>query len=283
MPLIDPPDVNPLIGPIKLVDREQLRFKSHGRKCAVPRYLAALDVQIPPAPATFDFSKGETLKFPIDGNDQYGDCYYAWACHAAQLWTGNAGPECSFDRAAIVKRYLQISGGDNGLSDDQIFPEFKKGIVGPNGPRKIIEELTVDPSDTQSVELAMWAFAGLAWTMSLGRTWHSNAGPGVVWDANNKGPSIGGHAVMLSGKNSVGYDVRTWGISPPVKVTHAGIMASDSELIACFSLDMFSPAGVGPCGANYDQLATLWVQMGGHKLPDNPFPPAPPLDWLIAP
>jgi len=282
--LIDPPDVNPLIGPIKLVDREQLRFKLHGRRCSVPRYLAALMPEIPPAPAKYDFSKNESIKMPILGNDQYGCCYYAWAAHQVQLWTGNAKEQVNFDRNALVKRYLQLSPRDNGLSDSQIFPEFKRGIIGPNGPWKIFEELTIKPSDIQSLELAMWVFCGVGWTFSLGRDWHRNAGPGVVWTPNNMGSSIGGHAVGLSGK--VGeklYDVRTWGISPPVRVTHDAILASDSEIIVCFSLDMFSAEGVAPCGANYDQCAQLWVQMGGNQPPKNPFPPAPPLDWLISP
>jgi len=284
MPLpIDPPDLNPVIGPIKLVDREQLRFKSHGRSCMVPRYLAGIMSSIPSPPATFDFSKGESLKFPILGNDQYGDCYYAAAAHAAQTWTGNVGSEVSFDKNALCNRYLQISGGDNGLDDSTIFPEFKSGIVGPNGPHKILDELTVDPNDQQSMDLALWAFCGMIWTMALGRTWHSKAAPGMTWDASNKGPSIGGHATWLTGKNAVGYDVRTWGISPPIKLTRAGLLAADSELVVCFSMEMFNSAGIAPCGANYDQLATLWVQMGGKPLPPNPFPPSQPLDWLIQP
>ena len=276
MPTIDVPG----IGPIVLVDREQLRFKLHGRQLAIPYHLKKLMQEVPPPPAAFDLSKSEQIVFPILGNNKYGDCFYAAVAHIAQCWTGNAGTECQFDENQLTKRYLQIAGGDNGLDDGTIFPEFMAGIVGPNGPRKILQEFTIDPKDEATATLCMWAFCGLVWTCSLPGGWANNAKPGAIWDEHGGSP-VGGHAMILTGKNPKGYDLRTWGVSPPPILTQKGLLSADPELVVCISMDMFSPAGVAPCGANYDQISALLVTLGGKPLPPNPFPPAAPLDWLI--
>lgn len=281
-PTIYPTNNPNLPATITLVDREQLRFRRHGRVCEIPRGLRGIMAGIPTPPTTYDFSKAEALKFPILGNNRYGDCYYACIAHHAQLFTGQWGEQCQFDEAALIQRYLHIAGGDRGLGDDQVIPEYKAGILGPNGPHKILDELTVKVNDIASIALAQWAFCGLWWTCSLGSGWENAAGPGVVWDTNNYGRSIGGHAMLLTGMNATDrFDVRTWGISPAVKVTHSGLQNADSELIVVFSMEMFNAAGRAPCGATYAQLSKLWVDMGGQQLPNDPFPPAEPLDWLI--
>jgi len=272
--------VVPGVGSIAFPDRDQMRVRSNGRQLSIPTHMMGLMEAIPPPPAIFDLSKAEAIKYPILGNNQYGDCFYAAAAHQSQTYTGNVGTAAQFDVNALVHRYEQLSGGDNGLSDGDIMPEFKTGIVGPNGPHKIIDWMTIKPSDAASVALGMWAFCGLMWTCALPSGWANNAKPGATW-GTGAGHPVGGHAMHLTGVNAKGgYDVRTWGISPPINVTKAGLLSADPELIVCFSLEMFGPDGVAPhCGANYDQLAALWRQLGGKTLPPSPFPPAPELDW----
>lgn len=260
-----------------LVDREQLRKRQTVRRLTLPPVANLVDVGIPTPPPTFDFSKGEAIKYPILGNNQYGDCYYADICHAAQTMTGQAGTETQFDEQKVIQRYKQLSGGDNGLSDDDVFPEWKGGIVGPNGPCKMAADMLVKDNDPAAIKLAMWLFCGANWTCSLGGGWANNATPGAVWDRNNYGRAVGGHAMHLTGIDEQGrYHVRTWGISPPVLVTQDGIDASESEVWVAFSLDMFRPDGICPAnGLHYTQLAEIWHQLGGEILPPSPFPPAP--------
>ena len=38
-----------------------------------------------------DWTKGNSLSFPLDGNDRYGDCMYVAACHGDNTFTGNTG------------------------------------------------------------------------------------------------------------------------------------------------------------------------------------------------
>jgi hypothetical protein len=257
-----------------LVPREQLRFRSHGRTFAIPHHLKGLLGAMPTPPAVFSYSKG--LQYPILGNDTRGDCFYTACAHAAQTWTGSAGAEVTFNPAAVVARYLQIAGGDNGLNDALMMPEWRGGIVGPRGPHKILDEMTVNPQDDASTALAMWAFCGLLYTASLLDAWYANPKPGDVWDAVGTPDPNAGHAIHLTGKEAAGtYELQTWGFSPCIHLTPAGLKVSDPELIVAFSLEMFNAAGIAPCGLSYDALAALWVQCGGHALPPSPFPPAP--------
>lgn len=271
---------NPIILPngqqVVLVDREQLRLRGV-KKMSMPSFFAGFVAQ-PTPPPTFDWTKGRQLKFPIYGNDQYGDCYYCAPAHLVQSWTGMAGTEAQFDRNAIVQRYLRISGGDNGLDDGTILPEFKSGIVGPSGPHKIEDYVQVDPNDDAASAFAAWAFGGLLWTCSLLNTW-LNTQPGSVWTNNGRPNRNAGHAMHVSGKTDASrYQVETWGFDPPVQVTTAGVKAADSEFLACFSLEMFSAKGFAPCGLHYLDLVPLWQSIGGHALPPSPFPtPAPEL------
>ena len=264
----------PGIGNVVLVDREQLRFRRHGRCFWFADHLPALGAP-PVPPGTFDWSNGEAIKFPMLGNDQYGDCYYAAVAHASQSFTGNSGAECSFDVNALTRRYLQIAGGDNGLDDGTIFPEWRAGIVGPNGPRKILDEMTVDPKNLASVELAMWAFGGLLFTCSLPASWANNANPGATWGPASGG-IVGGHAMHLSGRKNGSSDLRTWGISPPINLTDAGMASVDTELIVAFSVDQFKPDGTCAfTGMSWDQKRTLWTSCGGKDVGPSPFPPVP--------
>ena len=261
-----------------LVPREQLRFTLHGRRFSPPDHLRGIQTAALP-PAIFNWSKGNLLQYPMLGNDTKGDCWYAAMCHAVQTWTGNAGVEAVFSAAQVLARYAVLSRGDNGLSDAQIIPEWKAGIVGPNGPYKILDEMTVNPTDSVAVAMAMFYFCGLCYTAALLDQWVANPRPGDTWDAVGRADPNNGHAMFLTGHNaSGGYDDETWAFDPPINLTPAGMLASDPELIVAFSLSMFNSAGLTPAGQTYDQAAALWVQCGGQQLPPSPFgPPAPPV------
>ena len=261
---------------VYLRPRKEMRRLPTAKRFVNPRMYHGPTAKRVVVPASFSWSGNGNLKFPVLGNDQVGDCYYAAACHGSQTWTGNAGTECVFDESAVIARYLAISGGDNGLSDSDIFPEWKGGIVGPNGPHKILDDMTVLPGDDNATALAMYAFCGLIFTASLLGSWLNNASPGAIWDANGRPDPSAGHAMFLTGKEPNGnYELQTWGFSPCVNLTPAGLKAADPELVACFSLDMFNAAGLSPAGQTYEEAAALWNACGGNVLPPSPFPPTP--------
>lgn len=263
---------------IILVDREQLRFKSHTRQFVRPSRRKGLAVTAP-APQSFDWSRGRAIKYPILGNDRFGDCYYAAVAHGSQTWTGNSGIEYQFDVNALTNRYQKLSGGDNGLSDSDIMPEWKTGIIGPNGPRKILDELIVNVNDVAACHEAAWRFGGLIWTCALKTTWLDNIGPGVVWGNTGSPDESAGHAMYITGRLPNGnWQAETWGIDPPVQVTPDGLQSADSELIVAFSADQFDPkAGLSVfTGQTWEVMRQTWLQYGGKDVGPSPFAPPPP-------
>jgi hypothetical protein len=289
---------------VHLVHRDQLRFKQHGRTLKVPYHLRGLADQLPTPPRRFSGSKNRQVKYPILGNDQKGDCYYTTACHGAQTWTGQVGAQAQFSAQAVINRYTQLSGGDNGLGDQDIFPEWKAGIVGPNGPHKILDEMTCATDNFDNIALGMYLFCGCSVTMALGDVWYQKASAGVVWDTTTPDEN-NGHAMHGSGYVRQGTPLpyalttvtgqsyapgtpapfdfiedETWGFDPAVALTHAGLRSADPEIVFEFSLEMFNAQGYAPhCNLHYVQLAQFWQTLGGKQLPPSPFPaptPTPP-------
>lgn len=250
-----------------LVDREKMRRKG------VRRYFQN-GTGTPPAYT--DWSLGETIQYPMLGNDTEGDCYYAAILHMVQTFMGQRGEEPNWNASAVLKRYEQLSGGDNGLSDSDVYPEWKAGILGPDGPNKILDDLLVNPDDTAALDMAIWRFQGVLLTVSLPGNWADSAGPGVTWTTPISS-FVGGHAIVLTGKNAKGgYDLRTWGISPPINVTQKGFMACDPEIIVVFSAEQFDPAtGLDPNGFTWEEQRALWMQWGGKDVGPSPFSPTP--------
>lgn len=254
------------------VNREQLRRKG-GRMMCVPSAQSLLDAPLPTPPAVIDWTKGNTAKLPILGNDRYGDCYMAAPLHMFQCWAWVNGITLTFDASAVVKRYLQLSPRDQGLGDEQVFPEMKAGMIGPNGPNKIFDDLIIDPNNDALIALSIWRFGGVLYTASLSQSW-LNPSPGAVWDVGHPNPNYG-HAMYLSGKGKY-YDVQTWGLNPPVELTPAGLKSSDPEIIVCAGFGWYDPkTGMSQAGFHYTEDADLWVQLGGHPFPASPFPPKP--------
>lgn len=280
---------------VKLVPRHILRRATHGRTLSVPHHLKALAAKIPTPPGVFDGSKGRAVTYDIMGNGAEGDCYETDALHCIQTWLVNAGqPEPSFPLAAVLAEYHALSGGDNGLGDDQVFPHWKgPGFQG----HKILDDLSVDPRDDAAIRLGMYLFCGASFTCALPDGWVNSNGPGFVWDVGTP-DQANGHAMHLSGYVTKGqpmpFDVphlglkkgqpspadyyfdETWGFLIPILLTPQGAKSADPELTVQFSLDMFDSTGFAPhCKMYYDQLAPLWHTLGGITLPPSPFGPMP--------
>ncbi len=259
---------------VVFVPREQLRCKPDTKRMVAPHFGA---VPIPDFPLPINYTKGNSIALPILGNDQVGDCFYAAAAHAVQVWAANAGTPVTFNTQQVIARYEAISGGDNGLSDSDIFPEWIKGIVGPNGPHKILDWMTVNVNDDAAINVALGNFGGLLYTAALPDAWVSDPRPGDTWDAAAPDQQ-NGHAMFLPARNTdLSFVDETWGFNPPIKLTKAGMLGSDPELIVTFSLEHFTAAGVSLfTGKSYADMAALWVACGGKALPPSPFGPPPP-------
>jgi hypothetical protein len=68
-----------------------------------------LTSELPPPPASKDYTKKVTPPWPMMGNDAYGDCTCAAAGHMIQEWRANTGHEEVLPVSAILKVYDHFS------------------------------------------------------------------------------------------------------------------------------------------------------------------------------
>lgn len=248
-------------------DRQAMKKGRVGRSFRLPPGLPAPTLPI-------DWTKNNTLTFPMDGNDQYGDCMYAAACHGDNTFTGNAGTESVFDLQTIIRDYLTLSGGDNGLDEGMIADEWKTGLAGIK-KASILDVLDIDPTNPQLVQVAIHLFGGQLFMLDVPDAWVKEFDTGVVWDAPAKADQNNGHGIWWNGVDQGGkYKFQSWGTYG--WITPAGVQVCDPSAFVVFSLRWFNAQGIAPNGMTYDQLAALWVQAGGNALPPSPFAPPTP-------
>jgi hypothetical protein len=238
----------------------------------VRRFKLPPDLPEPTLPV--DWTKDNTLSFPMDGNNSYGDCLYAAACHADNTFTGNVGTESTFDQNTIIQDYLQLSGGDNGLDEAEIIGAWKEGLA-DTPAATILDALDVDTTDAQLVQAAINLFGGLFFMLDVPDAWYTDFDTGAIWDAPATPDGNNGHGIWWNGIDVNGhYKFQSWGTYG--WITPAGVADCDPSGFVVFSLRWFNQQGVAPNGMTYDNLAGLWVQAGGNPLPPSPFPASGP-------
>jgi len=147
--------------------------------------------------------------FPMDGNDQYGDCVVAAVAHMITVWRGFIGLRDIPSLNDVVAYYFRLTGGaDKGLAMLPVLRDLdKNGFDGEN----IEAYVAIDPRNHTHVKQAIKEF-GLV-----------NAGfqctKNTIDEFLNKkpwqpGPLINaGHAVAVTGYNSDVVNTLTWGSS----------------------------------------------------------------------
>ena len=185
--------------------------------------------------------------------------------------TGCSGTELTFATADIVKAYLALSGGDNGLDEQMMTGEWtNKGLAG-NAAAKIFDHVDIDPTNAALMQSALYYFGGVQFQLSVPSKWINSFATGSVWDGAAKPNPANGHAVEFAGVDATGrYRLLTWGSY--CWITQAGIADCDPSAFAVASLRWFNPQGYAANGLHYTQLAPLWQQLGGAAWPTSPFP-----------
>lgn len=265
-------------GKAVLVPREQLRCPKGTRRLGFPAPAGAKKIRkpLPTIPPSCDTAQNTSL--PILGNNRYGNCFYVACAHAVQIWAGANAQVATFDEAALIARYLKVSGGDNGLDWDTMMREWRSGIIGPNGPHKLLGLGCFNPTDKHLSQTCLYLFGGLVFTMGIPDAWlGAQNKPGGVWD---DGPNVrpnpsNGHAVILSGYDERGYYLETWGYDQPILLTYAGLAKCDPEACGAFGLEWFLPDNVSGAGHAYADVRDWWLQLGGDDVPVNPPAPGP--------
>lgn len=214
--------------------------------------------------------------FPMDLNDQLGDCYYAAGCHFDNLLTANVGKESFFSLAAIRSRYLTLSGGDNGLNDGDMQKEMTRRYLADIPDAKIIDYAYIDSNDVNSMQAAISRYGASFFTFAVAPAWIRNSETGATWDASGYTQNDNGHAVTFGGVSSLGnYKLLTWGTW--VWITPAAVKVCQPSSWVAFSVRWFGPLGYAPNGQHITALAKQWQLDTGRAIPPDviaQFPPA---------
>ena len=227
------------------------------------------------------------LVFPMYLNDQLGDCYYAAGCHADNTWTGNSAVKSEFSLSAIRARYLTLSGGDNGLTDDDMQGEMLSRYLADLPAARIVSWANLSPVDSDAMQNAILNYGNVLFTLAVPISWINNSSTGAVWDAVNWRRNNNGHAVLINGVRENGdYRVQTWGSY--VWLTQAGAKVCEPGAWVGFSTRWVGVSGYAPNGRHIRELAASWQLETGKTIPESvlsqypppvpgPPPPIPPI------
>jgi len=183
--------------------------------------------QLPPPPASVDYTKGMPSDLGMMMNDTLGDCTCAAFYHAIQVWTFNAHNGKSMDTEPdgdVEKLYEQAcgykpqQGGEGPGGNEQHVLKYLLRTGAPCGPNgnvrnKIAAFVEIDPRNTDDVKRAInncgVAYIGFSVPQNI---MPPDGEPPAVWKVDPTNPQlIGGHAVVLAGYDANGARVISWG------------------------------------------------------------------------
>ncbi|HEY2627649.1 MAG TPA: hypothetical protein VGI57_00910 [Usitatibacter sp.] len=191
----------------------------------VPHLSAMLAARpnLPPPPATVDYTRGMPANLGVMLNDTQGDCTCAAYYHARQVWTFNTGKMVTEPDRDVEDLYVKACGydprkggeGPGGIEQDVLTYLLKKGAAtGPTGTmrHKLAAFVEVDPRDPEDVKRTIngcgVAYIGFNVPANI---MPANSPPPATWTVKPRQRIIGGHAVVLAGYDAKGARVISWG------------------------------------------------------------------------
>jgi hypothetical protein len=253
---------------VTFVHRDQMRKQASQSK--------AYGTNLPPIVLPVDGTNNMGVSVPMDLNNSLGDCGEAMACHGDNIYTymRGSGQESIFGLTAIQNQYLKVSGGDNGLDEDQVINQiWKVGIAG-NTAAIIQDNLDVDITNVALAQSLIDnnLFICMAW--SVPDDFLNDFATGIVFaDADSPDPEnghftpvadVGGPSSVASDGTNVNgfYRIITWGswcwASP------AFIKSVDPSCFVVFSSRQFNSSGLDCKGRHVSQQAQYWINIGGN-------------------
>jgi len=242
-----------------------------GRDPRIPHMSALLaGVQLPPPPASCDYTQNMPSDLGMMLNDTLGDCTCAAVYHAIQVWTYNStdnhdmDTEPDTDVELLYEKacgYKPSQGGEGPGGNEQKVLTYLLRHGAPTGTsgstvNKIAAFVEVDPRVTDDVKrtindcgVAYIGFNVPAYIMPAGQD------PPTVWDytpANANAQIVGGHAVVLAGYDANGARVISWG--QYYTMTWAFFAHWVDEVYAIADQDWIESTGNSVAGMTLQQL-----------------------------
>jgi hypothetical protein len=148
-----------------------------------------------------------TVLFPMDGNDQYGDCTIAAAGHAITIYNGLIGTKDIVAQTTLLKTYFQLTGGpDSGLDELKVLNYWQSTGI---NKEKLLAFVSIDPKNHTHIQQAIQYFGGvyLGFQVQQGAdTQFENHQPWIPGTLTNDG-----HAVYAAAYDANQLTVLTWG------------------------------------------------------------------------
>jgi hypothetical protein len=255
----------------------------------------AASITIPATSLPVDSDNGGQMPLgPTEGNVSepgeigYGDCGEAMVARADNVLTygqGHSGfTESTFTTSSLTSQYLKVSGGDNGLDEDEVTTGIWSVGIGGNSQAIAVSYMDFDCTNaplTQYLtdQFYLWC---LGWSVpdKFIQEWE----PGSVWmDAMAPDDNNGHFTVMasvltgtMSGQSVQGATRQyTWDA-----FSYAGpdfIASVNPQAFVAFSPRQFNLAtGLDSKGRHITTQAAAWAAIGGAPIPlmiINAFPP----------
>ena len=167
---------------------------------------------LPQPPATVDWAT-KVATWPMDGNDQYGDCTMAAAAHMIQSWdaqTSEADPVPSEQQ--VVNEYFQLSGGqDTGLVESDVLKTWQHtGLWGNTAVAYAPVNVHSLTALQQTIALFGGVYAGIQ-VPANAETQFQAGNPWTLDPGWQQQQIVGGHAIPLLGYDADWIYAITWG------------------------------------------------------------------------
>lgn len=200
------------------IGRKALRF---GKKPPIRDYRTFMiqnylrdDVPIPPA--QYDTLKrvyknidpdDPTVLFPMNANDELGNCTIAGMAHGDTVWSSLVGKKSIYPEDLVIRIYFHLTGGDDtGLAMLDVLKYFKNNVV---AGEQIYAYVSVNPYNHTHVKQAITLFGGLFVGFQVQEKCIEEFATRTPWKPGKL--LNAGHAIFTTGYNTTGVESLTWG------------------------------------------------------------------------
>lgn len=163
--------------------------------------------KLPPPPRTWEPPKGS---FPIDGNDQFGDCTIAGAAHLVEAWDAEVKEKDPIpNETEVVTTYFDLTGGeDTGLNESEVLRTWQReGMFG----EKIAAYAPVNPRHLLELHQAVAFYGGCYLGILCGLPQQEQFSKGEMWVYTGEEEEEGHCVVALGYGPNGGLHCKTWG------------------------------------------------------------------------
>ncbi|MFJ8471285.1 hypothetical protein [Kitasatospora sp. NPDC094011] len=179
---------------------------------ALKDFTAYAEAPLPAPPAAVDWATGVTA-WPMDGNDQYGDCTMAAAAHMIQSWNAQTAEQDTVPtQQQVVAEYFQLSGGqDTGLVEADVLKTWQSGGLWGN---TVVAYAPVNVHSLTVLQQAIALFGAVYAGIQVPANAQQQFQAGEPWTLDpgwQRQKIEGGHAIPLLGYDAEWIYAITWG------------------------------------------------------------------------